>query len=109
VNVFKGLKEKLDQCELRPVELRKKASEDEANARQKADGFIIDSVTHLKHDRLEKWFPNKKDRSTFRKVGIFRTKRSDTSTVDRKISGINGKPRYYAIDVEALDRLLTKK
>jgi len=106
VTAFKELKEKLDQCELRPVELRKKASQTEANVRQKADGFIIDGVPHVKHDRLQTWFPNKSDRSILRKAGIFHTNRHDTSTVDRKISGIEGKPRYYAIDVEVLNRLL---
>jgi hypothetical protein len=40
------------------------------------------------------------------KAGIFVLK--NTSTVGRKISGIKGKLRYYAINVEALDRLLAK-
>jgi hypothetical protein len=106
VNVFRKLKDNLNQCELRSIKLRGKASDDEVSARQKADGFIIDSVRHLKHDRLEKWFPNKSDRSILRKAKIFRTKRNDTPTVDRKINGIKGKPRYYAIDMDVLDRLL---
>jgi hypothetical protein len=33
------------------------------------------------------------------------TERDDTATVERKIGGIKGKPRYYAIDVHALRRL----
>jgi len=107
-NVLQTLKEKLDQCDLRSIEQKKKVSKDEATARQKADGFIIDGVTYLKNDRVEGWFPSNQDRSTLRKANIFRTKREDTPTVDKKISGIKGKPRYYAINGEALDRLSSK-
>ena len=104
-NVLRTLKEKLDQCDLRSIQQRKKVSEDEVTARQKADGFIIDGITYLKNDRIEGWFPSNEDRSTLRKAGIFRTQRNDTATVDKKISGIKGKPRYYAINGGALDRL----
>jgi hypothetical protein len=31
-----------------------------------------------------------------RKTEIFQTKRPDTSTVEKKITGIEGKPRYFA-------------
>jgi hypothetical protein len=97
-NVLRTLKEKMDQCDLRSIQQRKKVSKDEATARQKADGFIIDGVTYLKNDRVEGWFPSSQDRATLRKAGIFRTQRNDTATVDKKISGIKGKPRYYAIN-----------
>ena len=33
---------------------------------------------------------------------VILTEREDTATVERKIGGIKGKPRYYAIDVRAL-------
>jgi hypothetical protein len=105
-NLLRTFKEKLDQCDLRSVQQRKKASKAEATARQKADGFIIDGVTYIKNDRVDGWFPSSQDRSTLREAGIFRTKRKDTPTVDKKISGIEGKPRYYAINGDALDRLL---
>ena len=95
----------MDQFDLRSIQQRKKVSEDEVTARQKADGFIIDGITYLKNDRIEGWFPSNEDRSTLRKAGIFRTQRNDTATVDKKISGIKGKPRYYAINGGALDRL----
>jgi hypothetical protein len=107
-NVLRTLKEKLDKCDLRSVQQGKKASNAEATARQKADGFIINGVTYLKNDRVEGWFPSSQDRSALREAAIFRTKRKDTPTVDKKISGIKGKPRYYAIDGDALDRLLAK-
>jgi hypothetical protein len=107
-NLLRTLKEKLDKCDLRSVQQGKKASNAEATARQKADGFIINGVTYLKNDRVEGWFPSSRDRVTLREAGSFRTKRKDTPTVDKKISGIEGKPRYYAIDGEALDRLSSK-
>jgi hypothetical protein len=108
-NVLQTLKEKLDRCELRPIQQRKKVSDDEAAARQKADGFIIDGVPYVKNDRFEEWFPSSHDRSTLREAGIFRTQRQDTPTIDRKISGIKGKPRYYAIDVDMLEEKSTTK
>ncbi len=107
-NLLRTLKAKLDQCDLRSIQQRKKATKNELTARQKADGFIIDGVTYLKNDRVEEWFPSSQDRSKLRKAGIFRTKRKDTPTVDKKISGIKGKPRYYAINDKALDGLASK-
>lgn len=100
-NVLRTFKEKLNHCELRSIKKRKKVFKDEATARQKADGFIIDGVTYLKNDRIEDWFPSRQDRSTLRKANVFRTERKDTPTVEKKISGIKGKPRYYAINLQA--------
>ncbi len=105
-NVLQTFKEKLNQCDLQSIQQRRKASKDETTARQKADGFIIDGVTYLKNDRVEGWFPSSQDRSILREAGIFRPQRKDTSTIEKKISGIKGKPRYYGINGEALDRWL---
>lgn len=102
------LREKLGECELRSIQKRKKASSDEAIARQKADGFIIGGTTYIKNDRIEKWFPSSQDRATLREAGVFQSKRNDTPTVEKKISGIEGKPRYYAIHDKTLDRLSAK-
>ena len=67
-------------------------------------GFIINGVTYVKQDRLKAWFPEGSDRTLLRQAGMFHMKRRDTSTVDKKIAGIEGKPRYYAIKANALDR-----
>ena len=107
-NVFRTFNEKLGQCDLRSIQQRKKASKDELIARQKADGFIIDGVMYVKNDRVEGWFPSSHDRSTLREASIFRFQRKDTPTVVKKIIGIQGKPRYYAINVEPLDHLDSK-
>jgi uncharacterized protein (DUF927 family) len=98
------LKERLDQSKLCAITPRKKVSDQDLMLRQQVDGFVIDGVTYVKQDRLKAWFPEKSVRTALRKTGIFQTKRPDTSTVDKKITGIEGKPRYYVIKANALDR-----
>jgi hypothetical protein len=101
--VLKTLKEKLDQCQLCPITSRKKVSDDEIVSRQKADGFVISGVTYVKQGQLKAWFPDKSPRMALRQTGIFLTRRSDTPTVEKKIIGIKGKPRYYAIKARDLE------
>jgi hypothetical protein len=103
-DLLKTLKEKLDQSKLYAITPRKKVSDQDVVSRQQADGFVIDGVTYVKQDRLKTWFPDKSSQTALRQTGIFKTKRPDTSTVDKKIIGIEGKPRYYAIKAKALDR-----
>ena len=102
--LLKTLKEKLGQCKLCAITPRTKVSDEEVALRQQADGFIIDGVTYVKQDRLKAWFPEKSDRTLLRQTGMFHIKRPDTSTVDKKIAGIEGKPRYYAIKASVLER-----
>jgi hypothetical protein len=99
----KKLKEKLDQSKLSVITPRKKVSDDEAAARKEADGFVIDGVTYIKQDRLKAWFPDKPSRRALRQMGIFQSTRPDTPTVAKKVAGIVGKPRYYAIKASALE------
>ena len=101
---LKTLKERLAQSKLCAITPRTKVSDEEVVSRQRADGFIINGVTYVKQDRLKTWFPEKSVRMGLRKTEIFQTKRPDTSTVDKKIAGIEGKPRYYAIKANALDQ-----
>jgi hypothetical protein len=103
-HLLKTLKERLGQCKLCAITPRTKVSDEEVALRQRADGFIINGVTYVKQDRLKAWFPEKSDRTLLRQAGMFHMKRRDTSTVDKKIAGIEGKPRYYAIKANALDR-----
>jgi hypothetical protein len=100
---LKTLKEKLDQCKLCVIAPRKKVSEAEMASRQKADGFSIDGVTYIKQNRLKVWVPDKPSRMALRQTGIFQTTRPDTPTVTKKVAGIAGKPRYYAINLSALE------
>ena len=68
----------------------------------RADGFIIDGLTYVKRNRLERWFPKKSVRAVLRQAGVFHAKRNDTPTVEKTIPGIKGKPRYYRINANAL-------
>ena len=102
------LKEKLRQCQLCTITPRKKVSNEEVVSRQKADGFIVADVIYVKQDRLKAWFPDKSTRKALRQTGIFLTTRSDTPTVEKKIAGIKGKPRYYAVKAGALERRVGK-
>jgi hypothetical protein len=102
-----ALKEKLDQCKLCKVTPRKKVSKDEVEQRQNADGFIIDGVIYVKQGRLKAWFPEKSARKALRQKGVFRTTRADTPTVIKKVAGIKGRPRYYAINANTPE--LSKK
>ena len=103
-DLLETLNEKLRQSELCVITPRKKVSEDEMVSRQKADGFIIDGVTYIKQGRLKAWFPDKPSQMALRQMGIFHSTRSDTPTVTKKVAGIVGKPRYYAINASALER-----
>jgi hypothetical protein len=84
-------------------------SDEEVVSRQRADGFIINGVTYVKQDRLKAWFPDKSVRMALRKTGIFQTTRPDTSTVDKTIIGIKGKPRYYVLRVVAAGEITDSK
>ena len=103
-HLLKTLKERLYQCKLCAITPRTKVSGHEVVSRRQADGFIINGVTYVKQDRLKVWFPEKSDRTALRQAGIFHTKRPDTPTVDKKITGIEGKPGYYVIKANDLDR-----
>jgi len=103
-HLLKTFNERLGQCKLCAITPRTKVSDEEVALRQRADGFIINGITYVKQDRLKAWFPEKSDRTLLRQAGMFHMKRRDTSTVDKKIAGIEGKPRYYAIKASALER-----
>jgi hypothetical protein len=48
------------------------------------------------------------ERAALKQHKVILTERDDTATVERKIGGIKGKPRSYAIDVRALHRLASE-
>jgi Domain of unknown function (DUF927) len=98
------LKQRLARCKLCAIMPHTKVSDEQLASRRQADGFVINGVTYVKHDRLNAWFPEKSARIALRQAGVFHTRRPDTSTVEKKIAGIKGKPRYYGIKAEALGR-----
>jgi hypothetical protein len=101
----KTLQKQLARAKLLPVTPKKKVTKKQARARQKADGFKINGEIYVKPDRFKRWIPTQPERSALKEQKVLVTEREDTATVERKIGGIKGKPRYYAIDVRALRRL----
>ena len=107
-HVGRTLKELIAKAELVVVKPKQKVTEEQARTRQKADGFKIDGEIYVKPDRFKRWIPTQHERNALKEQKIILTDREDTATVERKIGGIKGKPRYYAIDVRALRRLASE-
>jgi hypothetical protein len=99
------LEEALAHASLVPIKPKKKVTKKQARTRQKADGFKINGEIYVKPDQFRRWIPTQPERNALREQKVILTEREDTATIERKIGGIKGKPRYYAIDVRALHRL----
>jgi putative DNA primase/helicase len=102
----KTLAEQLARARILPVKLKRKVTKRQARARRKADGFKINGNIYVKPVRFKQWIPTQLERDALKGHKIIVTERTDTATIEKKIGGIHGKPRYYLIDVRAL-RLLT--
>jgi hypothetical protein len=101
----KTLRKQLACARILPVQPKQKISERQAHARQKADGFKINGKIYVKPDRFKRWLPTQLERNALKELKIIITERTDTATVEKKIGGIQGKPRYYVIDIRGLRRL----
>jgi len=101
--VARLLSRKLDQASL--VHVSPKCKFSDHRERREGDGFVIGGEIYVKSVRLKEWVPNKTDRMALQKAGVFRTQRTDTPTIEKKIGGIKGKLRYFAIDRIALARI----
>lgn len=104
----KTLWEQLARADIVRVKPKQKVSKKQARSRQNADGFKINGEIYVKPDRFKRWFPAQYERNALKERKVIVTGRKDTATVEKKIGGIQGKPRYYAIDVRALRRLAPK-
>ena len=102
------LKERLAEAELLVVTPKQKVTDEQARARRKADGFKINGEIYVKPDRFKRWISTQPERNALKAQKIILTERDDTATIEKKIGGIKGKPRYYAIDVRALSRLASE-
>ena len=107
-HLARTLMERIAEAELVTVKPKQKVTEAQACARQKADGFKINGEIYVKPDRFKRWIPTHSERTALKEQKVILTEREDTATVERKIGGIKGKPRYYAIDVRALHRLASE-
>jgi uncharacterized protein DUF927 len=89
----------LAASKLAPVTLKQRATATQVKRRREADGFLITGEIYLKPDRLKQWFPDQPTRAALikwlKRKKILHTIRSDTSTCDQLIGGIDGKRRYY--------------
>jgi hypothetical protein len=94
----KTLQEQLARAQIVRVKPKQKVSKKQARSRQNADGFKINGEIYVKPDRFKRWFSAQRERDALKMHNVLITERTDTATVEKKIGGIEGKPRYYAID-----------
>jgi uncharacterized protein (DUF927 family) len=106
-HLAKTLRERLARAQIVPVTPKQKVTKEQARARRKADGFKINRQIYVKPDQFKRWIPTQPSRNALKEQKIIVTDRKDTATVEKKLGGIKGKPRYYAIDVGALRRLVS--
>ena len=102
-HVCQTLKKRLAEAELEVVKPKQKVTDEQVRARQKADGFKIDGEIYVSRNASSVGSTTQPIAPTRRARSIL-TEREDTATIEKKIGGIQGKPRYYAIDVRALHR-----
>jgi Domain of unknown function (DUF927) len=107
--IGKDLKRHLVRGIILPVTPKQKVTAEQARARREADGFQINGEIYVKPDRFKGWVPVQSERDALKAQMIIITDRKDTSTVEKKIGGIKGKPRYYAIDARSLHRLASRR
>jgi uncharacterized protein (DUF927 family) len=107
-DICNTLKEELAEATLVVVTPKQKVTDEQARIRQKADGFKINGEIYVKPDRFKAWVPSQSQRNVLKERMVILIEREDAATVDRKIGGIKGKPRYYAIDIRTLTRLASE-
>jgi hypothetical protein len=101
--VATALRDHLDRLTLMKVEKGKPCSDEEASRRQEANGFRIGRRILVKR---QAWKSTDADKQLLIKHKILETQRSDVATIDRKITGVPGKHRYYVINDEKLCEIL---
>jgi hypothetical protein len=101
--VAASLKDDLDRRTLMLVKKGDPCSSEEAVRRQKADGFRIGQNIFLKP---QSWKPTDADKKLLIEHQILQKQRGDTVTIDRKVMGVPGKPRYYVVDGEKLAEVI---
>jgi hypothetical protein len=101
-HIGKTLQEQLAGAQIVPVKPKQRVTKKQARTRQKADGFKINGKIYVKPDRFKCWIPAPPQRNALKERKVIVAGRKDTATVEKKIGGIQGKPRYYAIDLRAL-------
>lgn len=93
------LEDDLNRLTLISVKKGEPCSDEEAIRRQKANGFRIGRKILVKP---QAWKRTDADKVLLIDHKILQTQRLDVATIDRKIMGVPGKPRYYVIDGDKL-------
>jgi hypothetical protein len=101
--VAAALKDAMDRLTLILVKKGKPCSDEEAARRKKADGFRIGQKIFIKPPS---WKPTDADKQLLITHEILETRRNDAATIDRKVMGVPGKPRYYVIDEDRLAEVI---
>ena len=100
------LAKRISNCKKCTIVAIKRDDAKALQARQSAACLTIKGKFYIKSKVLKTWFPKKNDRAAMKSAGLFSlNSRNDTPTIEKKIVGIEGKPRYYLIDDAALKRL----
>jgi hypothetical protein len=97
------LNDNLDRLSLVSVKKGEPCSGEEVVRRQKADGFRIGRKILIKP---QYWQVTDVEQRVLIEHQILQTQRWDTATIDRKIMGVPGKPRYYVIDEDKLAEVI---
>lgn len=90
----------LERLTLISVRKGKRCSQEEAVQRQRADGFRKEREILIKP---KSWKPSAAAKNLLFEHQILRRHRSDAVTIERKVMGVPGKPRYYVIDQAKLE------
>jgi len=100
------LAKRISNCKKCTIVAIKRDDAKALQARRDAECLIINGESYIKSKVLKTWFPKKDDRAAMKSAGLFSlSSRNDTPTIEKKIVGIEGKPRYHLIDDAVLKRL----
>jgi hypothetical protein len=102
-SVARKLNDDLDRLTLISVKKGEPCSEEEIIQRKKANGFRIGRKVLIKP---QSWKATDVEQGSLIEHQILETQRRDTATIDRKIMGVPGKPRYYVIDEDKLKAVI---
>lgn len=98
-----SLKDHINGCDKRKWRRLRNPSRKTLRRREECDAFDIDGELYVKGHVFARWFPDHRDRALLAQAGALKQgARKGTLTVEKKIKGIEGKPRYYVV---ILDRL----
>ena len=104
--ICRTLHERITEAKIVKVTPKQRTTDKQVRQRRHADGFKINGKLYVKPNCFKQWFPKQAERYLLKDLKLIITERNDTATVEKKIGGIDGKPRYYAIDIHALRRLI---